>query len=1064
MAQPLSLATAVGLFFDLLPTVYADEKNFDGRSAPTDRTTTATSNPNSSSSTTNWQRRRGTVLAPEEELMPGLVYVALAGMTGSFIVRQKGLLLKTLSPVAFASAAGYYFLPHTTRNLLGVNQTSYDKLATPYSHSHPHSTYPHSDLSRTDLVTQARGAWNTAETKLDELEDKLSDNIEDETQEVKHQWNTNTAKVEDSKENLKNQLHQTKSWVENKAHEADKALDSAQTKVVDAVEDAKDWVQDKAKLVDRDLESTAKDASSWRTSQKVSSPSVFSTSSSGANGDKQADNKTGTEKTWFHHKSEPAPEETHSHRSKWWSSRTKSTGSTAAEFGGADSGAHDHWSDGEEQGTAKVRDSDNGFWFPRLSGRYGASDGLLDNKDVDRWSSTGEEIGTAKMDESPYAHKHRRSFLGSAPVGKLPREPEYWSNGEEISSADIRDANYYKYAGSFKSGSLGRTSWWDKRSWGTSSDTKDTMSSLKGRAESLVQETKEAAERAGLNLSNNLAEAKKRAETAARQAEATGDTFLRERQLSMERTAWELEQRLAAEKKAADRAAADAKARAHAWELEQLTLADKEVQDRVAREKATAEAKAAQIKAKAEAWALEQKENADMAAKKIHERFLHETAAAEKAAREAKAALEAKLREEKIKLERNARELEERIRIEKAKEDKADAELRAQAAAYTREQKVELEKAEVDAREAKSRAESVLLEKKRAAEHAAKEMADLVAHESAAKIERETRLRAQMDDLKKEKQETSHAGPGSGSGWGWPWSSKSDSNTVYETTSASTTHTRKGYDSTEHLVDHIIEDIKQTKEDIEGGVGHLKDTVLGAGAQATNAGRQSGEAARGAMNGTVEGRGTWTYGSTATVGGINVKASDFGQGVDGVAAKAERDVKFKAEVNGDDKSETARKAYDNVVDAATSLDGQLQHRHHHHEHSREFPVRRQNGNDHHLSDHIRDDLRQTKEDIQRGMEYLKETVYSAEQTADKASSEGKSWLNTKTRQAEEKTSRLESELRTGLDKAGDKIRGMDGGLDETLNPAGREAAEDFWFHAEEDRQRQQQRRGSGRAM
>src|SRR5690554_1380304 len=168
------------------------------------------------------------------------------------IVYIEGLLLKTLSPVAFASAAGYYFLPHTTRNLLGVNQTPYDKLAVP--HSHP--PYPHSDLSRPDLVTQAHSAWNTAEVKLDELEDKLSDNIDDATQEIKHQWNTSTAKVEDNKENLKDQLYQTKSWVENKAREADKALGSAQTKVVDvveeavveAVEDAKDWVQDKAKL------------------------------------------------------------------------------------------------------------------------------------------------------------------------------------------------------------------------------------------------------------------------------------------------------------------------------------------------------------------------------------------------------------------------------------------------------------------------------------------------------------------------------------------------------------------------------------------------------------------------------------------------------------------------------------------------------------------------------------------------------------------------------------------------------------------------------------------------
>ncbi|KAF9177371.1 hypothetical protein BGZ51_008855 [Haplosporangium sp. Z 767] len=974
MTQPVTLTTAVGMFFDLLPTVYADENNFDGRSAPTGRSTTT--NSTSSSSTIRGQHRQGTALAPEEELMPGLVYVAIAGMTGSFITRQKGLLLKTLAPVAFASAAGYYFLPHTTRNLLGVNQDAYDKW------SASRSSYPHSHLSRADLVTQAGGAWHTAEVKMDKLENKLENKIGDKTQEIKDSWNTSTTKVEENKEDLKDQLHQTKTWVENKAHEAGKALDTAQTKVLDAVEDTKDWVQDKAKHVERNLESTVKDASSWRTSQEASTLPTFSVSSSGASGDKHAADKTGAEKTWSHFSSEPASADTHSRRNKWWSSRTKSKGTMTAEFGGNSSGARDHWSNGEEQGTAEVRDSDKEFWFREPSSRHGTSDGSLDNKDVDHWSSTGEEIGTAKMDESPYAHKHRESFLGTAPPGELAHKPEYWSNGEEISSADIRDANYYEYTGSFMSDSLGRTSWGDRRSRETSSDTKDTMSNLKERAESLAWKTKEAAEKAGLKLANKLAmeqaelekkaaEARARAETAARQAKATTNTFLRERQLAIERSARDLEQRLAAEKKAADRAAADAKARAHAWEVEQLALAEKaakEVQARVAREKAAAESSAAQIKTKAETWAREQKEKADMAARVIHDRFLHETAAAEKTAQEAKAALEAKIEKEKFKLERNARELEERIRFEKSKEDKDNA----------------------------------------------------------------------------------RTASGSGSGWSWPWSSKSDSNTVSETASTSTTRAHKVYDSAEHLVDHINEGIKHTKEDIENRASHLKDAVFGAGAQATNADRQ---------NETVEGRGTWTYGSTATVDGVNVKPSDFGRGVEGFAAKAERDINFKAKVNDDNKSETARKAYDNVIDAATSLEDQLQRRHEH-----EFPVRRQNDDGHNLSDHIRDDLRQTKEDIQQGVEHLKETVYGTEQTANKAASEGKSWLNAKTRQAEEKASRLESELRTGLDKAGNKIRGMNVGLDETLNPADREAADDFWPHAEGDRQRQQQRRGSGRAM
>ncbi|KAF9118176.1 hypothetical protein BG015_006722, partial [Linnemannia schmuckeri] len=62
---------------------------------------------------------------------------------------------------------------------------------------------------------------------------------------------------------------------------------------------------------------------------------------------------------------------------------------------------------GEEQGTSKVRENE-GYWF-RPAGFN--SNGSLDNKDVDVWSSTKEEMGTARMDESPYANSHRNSNI-----------------------------------------------------------------------------------------------------------------------------------------------------------------------------------------------------------------------------------------------------------------------------------------------------------------------------------------------------------------------------------------------------------------------------------------------------------------------------------------------------------------------------------------------------------------------------------------------------------------------------------------------------------------------------
>lgn len=257
----------------------------------------------------------------------------------------------------------------------------------------------------------------------------------------------------------------------------------------------------------------------------------------------------------------------------------------------------------------------------------------------------------------------------------------------------------------------------------------------------------------------------------------------------------------------------------------------------------------------------------------------------------------------------------------------------------------------------------------------------------------------------------------------------------------------------------------------------MKEAVLGAESNSSEANSRMRESVRDA-----ERRNWWTSGSD-----LSSRAAEIGRNVEKTAVKAEHDVKTRAETLGKNMTDTARKAYDNVIDAATTVDGQSQHSHHHHEHG--------TGSGHHFYDHIRDDLRQTKNDLQNEMGHLKDAVFGAEQAADKAANqasanvqqaaeEGKRWWNAKSttvsgeinkaatetkhwwsaknHETEKTANRLDSELRAGLNKAGDKIREMDRGLDETLNRmAGREASDDYWFHAEQNRQ---QSRGSGRAM
>ncbi|KAF9119961.1 hypothetical protein BGX30_003479 [Mortierella sp. GBA39] len=1177
------------------------------------------------------------VIAPEEDLFPGLAYVAIAGLTGSLAARQGSTLLKALSPMAFASAAGYYFLPHTTRNLLGVDQPSYDRWASSHvSSSSSHSSSSHSSTSalpRADLAYKAREAWHTAEVKSDKIDTK----IDNKTQEVKQWWNKTSSSVEDS---VKTQVN------------------DAKAKATDAIDNAKGWVEDKSRLVGRTFGNAS-----------ASIPSDSSSSSL----------KSETEKTWFHHDQNRHPELTTRTFKHWLSTRSGTAGIGVAGAAGAASGpeSHDHWSTGEEQGTSKIRE-DDGYWFRRAGFN---TNGGLDNKDVD------EEMGTARVDETPYANSHRNIFIS----GHLPHETEYWTNGQEISTADVRDASYYNWPGSFNSASLGRSSWWDRRFRSSPGDL-DASVSIKPSTESIAWKSKQAAERAALDLANRLAQeqsdlekkasdARTRAEAAARQAKATSDALIHERQVSMERSAKELEMRFATEKAAADRAVADAKARAQAWELEQRTLAEqtaREVQERVLREKAEADAAAAQIKLRAEAWARDQKKKADLIAKEIHDRAILETAAAEKAAQEVKAALETRIREEKLKeeqanaelraqaeafareqklkVERAAKEIEKKLAYERAQKDAYEAKVRAEAEAmqkklatekaakeleirltreredaaaleekraaeratkemtdrlafekaeaaareaktraeamllekkrhaelaakdkervkaiekaetaargaklkaesllmeekrasemamkdmesrlaadrneaaarearahadalaaekklaslhtstsadqkralelaeaaardarakadallsekniYTRraakemEQKLSAERAEAEALAAKNRAESNLAERKRAAELSASESSNSISREHSAYLEREARLRSQLDGLKAEMRDSASSSS-SGSSWSWPWSRSSTTTTT--STKRTHDHSHDGFDTTGHLMEHIVEDIKQTKDDISDGLHNLKDAVLGAEAKAAEATTKTKESIVEAVNAAMpERRSWWSSGSSSSTS--SPKISDLGTGIERVATKAERDVNAKTEAVGRDMSDTARKAYDNVIDAAVTAEGQRVHTHHHHEHLDSADGH----NDHNLMDHIRDDLQTTKENLQSGADSLKETIFGAEQTADKAASEiqdgvkqakdeGRRWWSAKTHDAEKSANRLESELRVGLNKAGDKIREFDESLNNVA--AGREAAsdDDYWFHAEQARQ-QKSRRGSGRAM
>lgn len=52
-----------------------------------------------------------------EKLRPGSIYVLVAAMAGSIVARNKGIIMRAATPVAFGTVAAYTLLPVTMRNV-----------------------------------------------------------------------------------------------------------------------------------------------------------------------------------------------------------------------------------------------------------------------------------------------------------------------------------------------------------------------------------------------------------------------------------------------------------------------------------------------------------------------------------------------------------------------------------------------------------------------------------------------------------------------------------------------------------------------------------------------------------------------------------------------------------------------------------------------------------------------------------------------------------------------------------------------------------------------------------
>lgn len=76
------------------------------------------------------------IVSPDESLTPGLIYVAVAGLTGSVLTRTRAFPIRFLAPPVFALAALPYFLPKTAHNLRQYVSDAEDKHIPEFAEKH----------------------------------------------------------------------------------------------------------------------------------------------------------------------------------------------------------------------------------------------------------------------------------------------------------------------------------------------------------------------------------------------------------------------------------------------------------------------------------------------------------------------------------------------------------------------------------------------------------------------------------------------------------------------------------------------------------------------------------------------------------------------------------------------------------------------------------------------------------------------------------------------------------------------------------------------------------------
>ncbi|EJT52729.1 hypothetical protein A1Q2_04887 [Trichosporon asahii var. asahii CBS 8904] len=86
----------------------------------------------------NVEREVKQIVDPTEPLTPGIIYVLVAGLTGSVLTRTRSFPVRFLAPPLFTLAAMPYFLPKTSHNIRAYLSDVEDRVAPEFAAKHDH--------------------------------------------------------------------------------------------------------------------------------------------------------------------------------------------------------------------------------------------------------------------------------------------------------------------------------------------------------------------------------------------------------------------------------------------------------------------------------------------------------------------------------------------------------------------------------------------------------------------------------------------------------------------------------------------------------------------------------------------------------------------------------------------------------------------------------------------------------------------------------------------------------------------------------------------------------------